>query len=327
VTLVDPVATPNDHPERRVRRVVGTERLLVLSRLLGRDREHAARFETFAAQERLSLDHLWGSFDERGRVEAAVLLSPYPGRTAILTLSTLRGAIEEAAGAETIRTALDEAPSLDLALVQALLDPRFVVEITALRRAGFRSLATLASMERPLVRSARGQESAPAAPLPAGVALEPYDDSPAAQRSLAALLEATYVDTLDCPGLAGLRHSSEVLEGHRRAGRFDPTLWTLLRVGDSLAGALLLNATPHLQAIELVYLGLTPAARGRGLGRLLINRALAIANERRVRSVMLAVDQENAPALRLYRAAGFRRLAQRSALVWPVAPGERATAW
>lgn len=254
-----------------------------------------------------------------GRVDAAALLSPYPGRTAMLTLSTLRGPAEEAAGAETIRAALDEAAEMDLALVQALLDPRHVVESTALRRAGFRPLATLTSMERPIARSSRGADAATPA-LPPNAALQSFDDSPDARRALAALLEATYADTLDCPGLAGMRSAAEILEGHRRGGRFDPTLWTVLRLDGADAGALLLNAAPHLQALELVYLGLVPAARGRGLGRMLIERAISIAAARGVRSVMLAVDEENAPAQRLYRAAGFRRHARRAALVWPVRP-------
>lgn len=321
VTLVDPVATPNDHPANRVRRAVGTERLTVLARLLGRDRDQAARFETFAAQERLTLEHLWGCFDDRGRVEAAALLSPYPGRTAILTLSTIGKAPEEPAAIETVRAALEEAPMLNLAIVQALLDPRFVSEISVMRRAGFRPLATLASMERPLVRSFRSTTTiASAGRLPAGVAMEGFDDAPESQRALADLLEQTYIDTLDCPGLAGLRSTRDVLDGHRRGGRFDPALWTLLRIDGALAGALLLNETPHLQTMELVYLGLVPSARGRGLGRLLIDRAIAIAAERRVRSMMLAMDEENMPAQRLYRAAGFRRLARRSALVCPIAP-------
>jgi len=167
-------------------------------------------------------------------------------------------------------------------------------------------------------RSARGAPSTIV--LPPSASLENFDDSPDARRALASLLEQTYADTLDCPGLAGLRRADEILEGHRRGGRFDPSLWTLLRLDGVAAGALLLNAASHLQVLELVYLGLIPSARGRGLGRSLIDHAISIAVARRVRSIMLAVDEENTPALRLYRAAGFRRHARRAALVIPLPP-------
>lgn len=317
MTLIAPMATTRDEPPSRVRRATGPERLQVLARLLGRDRDHAARFVALAAQERLSLDLLWGSFDHDGRVEAAVLLTPYPGRTAMLTLSCVRDSSEESAAEETVRVALEASATLDLAIVQALLDPRHVVEGTALRRAGFRPLATLASMERTTPRSTRGAAAAAPA-LPAGTSIERYDDSTSARASLAALLESTYRDTLDCPGLAGLRSASDILEGHRRGGRFDPALWSILTIEGAPVGALLLNPALHVQALELVYLGLVPSARGLGLGRLLIERAMAIAGERSVRSVMLAVDEANAPALRLYRAAGFRRISRRAAFVRPL---------
>lgn len=318
MTSVSPVQVPSGPPPPPIRRATGAERLPVLARLLGRDRDHAARFESFAAQEQLTLDHLWGCFDEDGRVLSAALLSPYPGRTAMLTLATVRCNREEAAARRTIAAALDDLGDLDLALAQALLEPRHALEIGALRGAGFHPLATLASMERPMLRSRRAGAPESLEHARTGVALDGYDDSIESQRALTALLEATYRDTLDCPGLAGIRKPAEVLEGHRRGGRFDPRLWTILRIDGAAAGALLLNAAPHVDALELIYLGLIPEARGRGCGRLLIDHAISVAAARGVGRLMLAVDEENAPALRLYRAAGFRRVMRRTALIRPL---------
>ena len=67
--------------------------------------------------------------------------------------------------------------------------------------------------------------------------------------------------------------------------------------------------------MELVYLGLAPGARGRGLGRQLLRHGLGLLHERRERSVTLAVDSRNTPALSLYESEGFRPAVQRAALI------------
>ena len=293
------------------------ERLAALSRLLGRTREQAERFIGFAAQEKLPLDDLWACFDHEERMEAVALLSPGHGRTAMLTLNPLRGAREERAGIETVRAVLADCDGSRLALVQALLEPRQRLEATALSAAGMRVLATLNYMERLMPRAVRDAPGEPIA-LPAEAATETFTDTPEARAELSALLDATYEDTLDCPGLSGLRTPEDILEGHRRGGRFDPSLWTILRLDGRAAGAVLLNPSPNLAGSELVYLGLVPSARGRGLGRSLLECALEIAARRGDRAIMLAVDEENAPAQRLYRASGFRRTARRVAFVAPI---------
>lgn len=316
MTLLTPFKAPQDPSPSRVERADASNRLAVLTRLLGRNRDHALRFLRYAAAEGISLEWLWGSFTPDGRVEAAALLSPGPGRTAMMTISPLRGRREEEAAVRVLAAAQAEAPRLDLAIVQALLDPRQSTEEASLLSAGFRTIASLAYMERSVagVDPALSAQAV-AGPLPAGASLEPYDDRPASRESLAQLLAETYEDTLDCPGLSGLRSPQDVLAGHRRGGRFDPSLWTILALRGRPVGALLLNEAQHAAGLDLVYLGLVPEARGRGFGRVLLARAISLAQARGDRSIMLAVDEENAPALRLYRAAGFRRTAQRRAFV------------
>jgi ribosomal protein S18 acetylase RimI-like enzyme len=56
---------------------------------------------------------------------------------------------------------------------------------------------------------------------------------------------------------------------------------------------------------ELVYLGVAPESRGQGLGMALARKALAMARRAGRRQLVLAVDAANAPAIEIYRRAGF----------------------
>ncbi len=65
-----------------------------------------------------------------------------------------------------------------------------------------------------------------------------------------------------------------------------------------------LAASPQLGAIQNV--GITPDARGLGLGRALVLKALHGFRAAGMRRVYLEVTAENAPAVELYRSIGFR---------------------
>jgi ribosomal protein S18 acetylase RimI-like enzyme len=132
---------------------------------------------------------------------------------------------------------------------------------------------------------------------------------------LGTILERSYEQTLDCPGLYGLRRTEDIIAGHKATGRFDPSLWTLLYVDDEPAGVILINPFPGHKVTELVYIGLAPFARGRGLGRQLLRHGLCLLQGRRERSISLAVDQRNTPALALYAAEGFHPAVQRVAVI------------
>lgn len=69
---------------------------------------------------------------------------------------------------------------------------------------------------------------------------------------------------------------------------------------------------------ELLGIGVLPAARGKGLGRRLLDDVLATAAERGATRMVLEVRRDNAIAQRLYAAAGFARVGGR--------PGYYATA-
>lgn len=57
---------------------------------------------------------------------------------------------------------------------------------------------------------------------------------------------------------------------------------------------------------EVYVLGVSPAAQGLGLGRVLLESGLGYLNARGFRTVVLYVDGDNSAAIRLYENAGFR---------------------
>jgi GNAT superfamily N-acetyltransferase len=74
------------------------------------------------------------------------------------------------------------------------------------------------------------------------------------------------------------------------------------------------------EAMELVYLGLTPHARGRGLGDLLVRQALAATAASCVSKLSLAVDSANRPALALYHRHGFQQVGHKLAMMRMLQP-------
>lgn len=129
---------------------------------------------------------------------------------------------------------------------------------------------------------------------------------------LAALVERTYIDTLDVPALDGVRDMSDVLCGYEQTGEFSPDRWFFIRHNDQDVGCLLLNDHPDQQQWELVYLGIVPEARGNGWGRQATRFAQRLAKGAGRERLILAVDAKNDPAVSAYTSAGFFELLRRS---------------
>jgi ribosomal-protein-alanine N-acetyltransferase len=68
-----------------------------------------------------------------------------------------------------------------------------------------------------------------------------------------------------------------------------------------------------LDEAELANLAVAPEARGRGVGTILLEGALAAADERRSASMYLEVRASNEPAIALYTSHGFTEIARRPA--------------
>ena len=108
------------------------------------------------------------------------------------------------------------------------------------------------------------------------------------------------------PELEGARSLDDIVEGYRAAGQLVADRWWLGRIQGKpeAAAVLLLAEIPGRDVWEVIYLGLTPSARGCGLGLAVVQRALELA-QGHVPRLELAVDRRNTPALRLYDTAGF----------------------
>src|SRR5262249_11638790 len=99
------------------------------------------------------------------------------------------------------------------------------------------------------------------------LAEKPGVSAPAEQLTrLAQIVQRTYVDTLDCPTIQGLRNVDDVLSTYKSVGIFDASRWFFVQHDNADVGCLLLADHPHHQNCELVYMGIVPEARGHGWG-------------------------------------------------------------
>jgi mycothiol synthase len=250
---------------------------------------------------RIDLSGLWVA-RRRGRIEGTLLTQPLAGRAAAVWSPEVGPSWGRAAlAAGLIRSALGDLRARGFRIAQALVDasaPR--TASSDLTRGGLPRITALTYLHRDTTR-------------PMGRSIEP--DRPAfrwrafgeeTEAEFRAVLQETYAGSLDMPELEGIRSLDDVMASHRAAGRFDPTRWRVGTMpGEPEARAvLLLSEVPDRPAWEVAYLGLTPAARGRGLGRSALSYALDLARPH-VPRLELAVDDRNYPARRLYDAAGF----------------------
>ena len=255
---------------------------------------------------RIDLSGLWVA-RRRGRLVGALLTQPLAGRAAaVWAPEVVEGWGRSATARRLLASALDHLRAEGLKIAQALLDDSAPLRAAAdLTRGGLPRITTLDYLERDTAIAV--EDSTP----PAEFAWRPY--SPGTESEFRDVLQATYAGSLDMPELEGVRSLDDVIAGHRAAGRFEPSRWLVGRVpGEPEAAAVvLLSEIPDRDAWEVAYLGLTPSARGRGLARYALEHARRMAAPHAHR-LELAVDRRNAPAVRLYRTAGFRLFDQRS---------------
>jgi ribosomal protein S18 acetylase RimI-like enzyme len=118
-------------------------------------------------------------------------------------------------------------------------------------------------------------------------------------------LERTFVDSLDCPEVTGVRPVEEVIAGFEAQRSFRPDGWWLALEDGRPVGVLLTAALPEEDTWELSYVGVVPEARQRGFGRELVLKAILEARMADVSELFLTVDERNQPARELYRSLGF----------------------
>lgn len=316
-----------------VRQPRPTERRAALAVLLtGRptpDDPSVDHFVSFADQQGMTLDGLWALFDRQVPV-AASLIIPSAGRTAVAFISPVLSRRRIGDTTDLLRATIDAQNPKRFCLIQSLLDPTQRHEREALEEAGFSYLASLVYMRCSLAEPGKrppvapgSQASQPPSDLVAGEPIEvrgqPLNVIPWHEEDRDAFvraLETSYQDTLDCPGLVGIRQTQDILAGHRAVGRFDACWWSAFYLDDEPVGVMLLNPLVDRSELELVYLGLSPAYRGQGLAGRLLRRAVAQASLMRYTGLLLAVDEQNVPAMRLYRGLNFRVTGRKVAMIY-----------
>ena|SRR5688572_5409210 len=61
-------------------------------------------------------------------------------------------------------------------------------------------------------------------------------------------------------------------------------------------------------SIELTYIGVASNQRDRGLGKVLLKEFIGAAKEKSYQSIVLSVETDNEPAIKLYEKSGFRTI-------------------
>ena len=247
----------------------------------------------------IDLSGLWVA-RRRGRIVGALLTQPLAGRAAAVWAPEVAPSWRRAATAVAlVRAALADLRAAGFRIAQALLD-----ESAPAARRGRPHRGRHAPRDRPgLPRAEHGPPvTPPSRPPAARLGRLRARDRARVPRGLAGRRTSA---ASTCPSWRGSARSTTSSPSHRAGGRFVPGRWRLGRVrGEPEAGAVvLLSEIPDRDAWEVAYLGLTPAARGRGLGRAALAHALELAAPH-VPRLELAVDLRNTPANRLYQARG-----------------------
>jgi ribosomal protein S18 acetylase RimI-like enzyme len=300
---IEPVSTPN------WREVLE----LVFGRLSTGDRQKhiemglaAAKLDGASRQDGASRpDGLLGAYRQQ-RLVGAVHWQSQPGRIATIWPPWTVEREPTATAESLLESACNRLAGQDICMVQALLRTDTSNEAAVLQKGGFNRLAKLYYLVSPEVEFPRHPPLGP---------LEYEPLTPASFDRLAAMVEATYCETLDCPAMSGIRQIDDVLAGYCHSGGFDPQRWLIVRHDSQDVGCLLLNDHPKEGNYELVYMGIAKSARGQGWGLQVVRQAQWQTRCADRPRLVLAVDTANHPALTIYTTAGFRAWDRRSAYV------------
>jgi RimJ/RimL family protein N-acetyltransferase len=269
---------------------------LVLSHLPQEDcASRVAAVQTECLQGRMSPEGLLVALRE-DRIVGALFSQVQAGRTAVVWPPRLTAAEPRNTAQELLRAACTRLADQDVQVVHALLENDGGRDQEVLLEGGFEPLANLLYLV------------SLAGVFPHGnprncLEFESYGRHN--HQRLASVLEATYEKTLDCPGLDDVRQIEDVLTGYRATGDFSPERWFLVRHQDQDVGCLLLTEHPGADTWELIYMGLIASARGRGWGAEIARFAQWATYQANCSRLVVAVDEANTPAIRIYTAVGF----------------------
>jgi ribosomal protein S18 acetylase RimI-like enzyme len=243
--------------------------------------------------------------DGAGAVRGAVLVQPLPGALGLAWPPRAEPGREQAAVEDALASAAcDWLRSRGVKVCQSFAAPGERADLAPLERNGFRRLTQLIHLRRD-INPDRGAFDSRGCPL----AFDPV--TPAGEAEFAAALLATHDGSRDCPELTGTRTPAELLDAFRGPPAPRPPGWYLARHAGGPVGVVLFETGTGPGERDLSYLGLAPAARGRGWAGWLVRFALDLAARDGNTAMTLSVDARNEPALRLYRAHGFQEYDRR----------------
>jgi GNAT superfamily N-acetyltransferase len=277
-------------------------------------------FLQLAVWRGLDLTGIWVAVDPNERIQWAVLPIPQPGRTiSLLVPPRLRPGLIDTHVAELCASACIEPRHNGVNLAQVMMDTQAKAVVRSLVHAGFEDVAELMYLAREVRSRIPGR-------IFRDTTLRIWKYDRAVHARFLAVIERSYEDSLDCPKLNGKRHIEDVVSGHKATGEFDPNLWHLVSdVHNNDLGVILLNRMHRRAGLELVYMGIVPEARGKGLGDGLIRLGINALAEEGGGHIVTAVDAANGPARRLYHRHGFGYLHSKRALVKTLTPATPQT--
>jgi mycothiol synthase len=241
-----------------------------------------------------------------GPLVAAMRVQVQPGRTAIVSPPRCAEGEPAEASRQLLAAVLQRLSADGVQLAQSLLESDSGPDATLLAQHQFRHVCELQYLV-----SVRG--AFPRNEPRCSLTFVGYTSDVHAR--LAEIVRRTYVGSLDCPAIEGVRHIDDVLAGYQASGVWDPARWLLVRHGERDVGCLLLTDDPPNDQWELIYLGIVPEQRGHGWGLAAVRHAQWLTGVASRQRLVVAVDAANGPALAAYAAAGFLTWDQRSAFV------------
>ncbi len=288
-----------------------SEALHFLAGGLRHDEVSDARAEAIERMARSGGDavRLWWSRRRRHCV-AAAMVTESPGRVGMLFHSpadapgvSVEALVDLVRGVS--RAALNAG---GVSFVQALLLPDSSADASALEKAGFELLAELVYLLLPLASVRQAGSAGEEEP-----ARRNYGEFN--EEELKEIIKLTYIDSMDCPLLSGRRDLDDVIAGHKAGGLFRPEAWHIIGCDGAPAGCILVNDHPTSRSADVVYMGVVPSQRGKGLSGRMLRRAAEDARKRGMETMTLAVDNGNTYARKVYAAEGFRERDHRLAYI------------
>jgi ribosomal protein S18 acetylase RimI-like enzyme len=238
-----------------------------------------------------------------GKDVAGCYTALLPGR--VLSLGGIRLDQEDVVepASDLLRRIMGHYAPQAVELVQAIAIEFTSLDRQVLTRAGLKYLAHLDHLVL-LLDQAQRNSSAGMSQLKdvaAGLRLREFREG--WDSILEEIVAASYIDTLDCPGLGDLRTGKAAVEGYLASRSQTHSWWLAEHQGTWLGCLLLWERAPAVW--ELAYMGLIPSARGRRFGEVLLEAAISITMQLGGKQLVLSVDRENLPATRIYDRRGF----------------------